>query len=55
MMNYLIILAILLVLIALRLTKFIAVAVVVALLVILLAKNGIRLFPGSKRKDDRKT
>jgi hypothetical protein len=49
--NYLIIAAILLVLMALKLTKFVAVFIVIALVVILVAKNTVRFFPGMKKKD----
>lgn len=48
MLNYLIILAIILMLVALKLTKFVVVAIVIALVVILIAKNGIRLFNPKK-------
>lgn len=51
MLNYLIILAIILMLIALKLTKFVVIAIVVALVVILIAKNGVRLF-NPKKGDD---
>jgi hypothetical protein len=52
MLNYLIILAIILMLIALKLTKFVVIAFVAALVVILIAKNGIRLFHPKKGNGD---
>ncbi len=50
MLNYLIIAAIVLVLMALKLTKFVALAVVAALTVILVVKNSDRLFNLGKGK-----
>jgi nicotinamide riboside transporter PnuC len=54
MLNYLIILAIILVLIALKVTKFVVLAIVVGLVVLLIAKNGIRLFNQKKGDDGRR-
>jgi hypothetical protein len=51
MLNYLIILAIILMLIALKLTKFVVLAIVIGLVVLLIAKNGIKLF-NPKKGDD---
>lgn len=52
MINYLIILAIVLVLIALKLTRFVGIFLVIALLVILVAKNAGKVlapFTGKKK------
>ncbi len=54
MLNYLIILAIILMLVALKLTKFVVIAVVAGLVVLLIAKNGVRLFSMKKGNDQRR-
>lgn len=57
MLNYMIILAILLVFMALKLTKFVGIAIVIALVVILVAKNGLRIFgplSGKEKRGERK-